>query len=173
MTYQERIFSQAKAGTQYNPGVPDTLASLMVSQSRHETGDYTSRFFRENNNAFGYAYYSGSNYQTGAGGIADNGQPIADYASIEDSTKEIVDWLYRRLRQGKLLLKGMTVTDLRQITSPDDYAEVLKAAGYYGDALSNYLAGLKRFYVPIAVTSGVGLLIALAVLIYGKYDRWF
>lgn len=173
MTAAERIFSQAKAGTAYNPGVPDLLASLVVSQSRHETGDYTSRFFRENNNAFGYAYYAGSAYQTGAGGIADNGSPIADYASIEDSTKEIIDWLYRRLRQGKLILNGIALTDLRQITTTEDYAQVLKAAGYYQDALSNYLAGLKRFYVPIAVTSGVGLLIALAVLIYGKYDRWF
>lgn len=173
MTAAERIYTQAKAGTGYNPGLPDPLASLFVAQAKHETGGFTSRFFRENNNAFGYAYYAGSLYQTGAGDLADNRQPIASYASIEDSAKEIIDWLYRRLRQGRLMVKGAVINSLAEIKTPEDYAQALKGAGYYGDKLENYLAGLKRFYVPIAVASGLGLLAVLAIAAYGYSDGWF
>jgi hypothetical protein len=157
MDVAQRIFNQAVRGTPYNAGVTPTLAALMVAQARHETGNFTSRFFRENNNAFGYAYYAGSYYQTGAGAVADNGQPIASYPDIEASTSEVVDWIYRRYRQGKF-------PDPATITTPEAYATALKNAGYYGDALSNYMAGLKRFFVPMAVAGGAGIIVAAVVL---------
>lgn len=160
MDYAQKIFNQAVAGTPYNPGVPATLASLMVAQAKHETGNFTSRFFRENNNAFGYAYYAGSYYQTGAGDLADNGKPIADYASVEDSTKEVVDWIYRRSRAGSF------PKDLRAVKTPEQYAQLLKSANYYGDTLSNYLAGLKRFFVPMGIVTGLNILIAAGVVLY-------
>lgn len=166
MNTAQIIYTQAKSGTQYNPGLPDPLASILVAQARHETGDFTSRFFRENNNAFGYAYFPGSNYQIGAGDLADNQQPIATYGSIEDSTKEVIDWIWRRFRRGEF-------PDPASIKTTDDYAAALKSAGYYGDTLTNYARGLKRFFVPIAVTSGIGLLIALGVIAYGFSQRWF
>lgn len=158
----QRIYNQARAGTPYNPqGVSDALASLMVAQARHETADFTSRFFLQYNNAFGYSYYAGSLYQDGAGSLADNGQPIAAYPSIEDSTREMVDWIWRRYRNKQF-------PDPRTITTPEAYAAALKNAGYYGDTLSNYLAGLKRFFVPIVAVSGIGLVIALALLLYAN-----
>lgn len=151
------IRAQALQGTPNNPGVPAALAELLVAQSKHETGNYTSNLFRSYNNAFGYSFYSGSDYQTGPGSIADNGQPIAAYASVNDSTMEMVDWLYRRYRQGK-------IPALTSITTPEQYAAALKSANYYGDSYDNYLAGLKRFIAPLAVVSGVGLLAAAVVL---------
>lgn len=166
MTAAERIYTQAKRGTGYNPGLPDPLASIVVAQAKHETGNFTSRFFTENNNAFGYAYYAGSNYQTGAGDLADNRQPIATYANIEDSTKEVIDWIWRRFRRGEF-------PDPTAIQTTDQYAAALKSAGYYGDTLANYARGLKSFYVPIAVASGIGLLAVLAIAIYGYSDGWF
>jgi hypothetical protein len=161
----ERIYAQARAGTPNNPGMPDPLASLMVAQARHETGDFTSRFFRENNNAFGYAYYSGSLYQDGGGSIADNGSPIGSYPSIEASTMEVIDWIWRRFRRGEF-------PDPASIQDPETYARALKNAGYYGDTLSNYLAGLKRFYTPIAAVSGAGLIAAIAALLYARHRKW-
>lgn len=159
MDYSQQIYTQARSGTAYNPGLPGPLATLLVAQARHETGNFTSRFFRENNNAFGYSYYAGSNYQSGAGGIADNGQPIANYGSIEDSTKEIVDWLYRRYRQG-------VIPDMLSISTPEQYAQALKAANYYGDSFANYLKGLKRFFAPIAPVVAFNAILVAGILLY-------
>lgn len=158
MGYAERIYNAARADTPFNPGLPADLAGLVVAQSKHETGNYTSNFFRNYNNAFGYSYFAGSNYQIGAGGIADNGQPIAKYYSIEDSTREIVDWLRRRERQG-------VFPNLDTIKTPEQYAQLLKVAGYYGDSLQNYLNGLRAYWRPIAAI-GLTLLVSAVVLGY-------
>jgi hypothetical protein len=166
MDAANRIYAQARAGTPKNPGLPDPLASLLVAQAKHETGNFTSRFFRENNNAFGYAYYPGSLYQDGGGGIADNGSPIGSYPSIEASTMEIIDWIYRRFREGRFPAPA-------SITTPDQYAAALKSAQYFGDTLQNYLAGLKSFFTPmVAATSGAGVILAIAAILYARYRRW-
>lgn len=155
------IYSTARGGSPVNPGLPASLAYLLVSQARHETGNYTSNFFRTNNNLFGYSY-SGSRYQSGAGGVADNGQKIASYASLKDSVYELVDWIYRRRAENKF-------PALETIQYPEQYAALLKGAGYYGDTLQNYTAGLKSFFLENpAITSGAGLIgvIALVAVIY-------
>jgi len=157
--YAVRIFAQAVRGTPNNAGVPPALANIIVAQAKHETGNFSSRFFVQDHNGFGYSYYSGSPYQTGAGGVADNGQSIAQYATIEDSTKEIIDWLYRRMREGKF-------PDLRTITTIEEYAVRLKNAGYYGAPVTEYLAGLKRWIVPLTAGAGVTFIAAAAVIAY-------
>lgn len=157
------IFNTARSGTPVNPGLPVGLANLLVAQAAHETGNFTSRFFRDYNNAFGYSW-AGSRYQTGPGPAADNGQPIGVYASVADSTREIVDWIYRRQKEGKF------PADLSTITTPDQYAQLLKNAGYYGDTLSNYTAGLRRFFTnivaEISTPSGLGLVAIASILIW-------
>jgi len=121
-------------------GVPDLLARLLVAQAQHETGNFTSNFFKKYNNAFGYSYYAGSDWQLPAGGtIADNGQPIAAYASVADSVGEVVAWIRRRIVQGKF-------PAMDKITSPEQYAKLLKDAGYYGDTLANYQRALVKFF---------------------------
>lgn len=161
------VYSVARSGTPVNPGLPASLAYLLVSQARHETGDYTSNFFRNNNNLFGYSYVPGARYQSGGGGIADNGQQIANYSSLKDSVYEIVDWIYRRRSEGKF-------PALETIQAPEQYAALLKGAGYYGDKVENYTAGLKRFFLlnPALVTGGgLGIAIALAVVIYLMFRK--
>ena len=159
-----KIYTQARAGTAVNPGLPPTLAYLLVAQAKHETGNFTSKFFKQYNNAFGYSYVSGGKYQTGSGTIADNGQPIAVYPDIESSTKEVIDWIYRRQKEGKF------PANLETITTPETYAQLLKASGYYGDTLSNYLKGLKNFFSynipPASIGGGLLLLTAAAILWY-------
>lgn len=133
--------------------MPAQLSYLMVAQARHETGDFTSNFFRKYNNAFGYTY-SGSKYQIGRGDIADNGYNIAAYASVADSTKEIADWIKRRQAE------GIFPQDLSTIQTPEQYAQLLKARNYFGDTLANYTAGIKRYFSNNpAIAAGSGLLI--------------
>lgn len=171
MTTEERIFNQAVKGTDYNKGLPNTLASLLIAQSKHETGNFTSSFFKKFNNAFGYSYFPGSNYQTGSiGPLADNGKPIADYWSLEDSVKEVIDWIYRRVNEGKF------PKNLSDIKTPEQYAALLKSAGYYGDTLQNYTAGLKRFFIPVLEmiekpAAGLGIAASLLLIWYAMKKR--
>jgi len=165
MDIADRIFNQATRGTNYNPGLPNTLAALLVAQSQHETGNYTSNFFRNYNNAFGYAYYPGSLYQNGPGTIADNGKPIASYASVEDSTKELIDWIYRRVKEGKF------PANLATITEPDQYAALLKSAGYFGDTLQTYTNGLKYYFTRVLEiiekpTAQIAMLAVVGFILY-------
>jgi hypothetical protein len=159
MNAADLIFTTALNGTPYNKGVPSALAQLIVAQARHETNNFTSNLFRKYNNAFGYSYYAGSNYQIGPGSVADNGQQIAAYADPAQSTREMVDWLYRRYRQGRF-------PELETVTGPEQYAAALKDAGYYGDTLANYSAGLRRWFAPIVTVVGVNFIVAAAVLFY-------
>jgi flagellum-specific peptidoglycan hydrolase FlgJ len=164
--FSDRIYLQAREGSPYNPGVPERLAVLMVKQAKHETADFSSRVFLEDNNAFGYKYYSGSPYQTDKGRTSTEGDPYAHYATIEDSTREIIDWLYRRKREGKF-------PDLATITTEEQYAQLLKASGYYGDPVAVYLEGLKRWvYKPVTLAAGGLLLLAVgSYLVYRYYIR--
>lgn len=151
------IYRAARAGTANNPGLPVALSWLLVAQAKHETGNFTSNFFKRYNNAFGYSYYPASPYQIGAGTVADNGLKIAAYSNLQDSVKELIDWLYRRLREGKL-------PNLQAITTPEQYAAALKGAGYYGDTLQNYTAGLKRFFLQHKETIGLSSVFIILVL---------
>lgn len=127
--------------TALGAGIPSRLAELMVAQAKHETGNFTSNFFRNFNNAFGYSYVKGAKWQLpDPGTLADNNAPIAKYSSVANSTMEIVDWIKRRQREGKF------PANLSEVTSPEQYAQLLKAANYYQDTLANYSRGLVSFF---------------------------
>jgi hypothetical protein len=164
MTTDETIYSTA-----INDGMPPALATLIVSQARHETGGYTSRAFTELKNCFGYSYVSGAKWQLSTPGfIADNGQALARYASITNSTHELTDWIKRRQRE------GVFPANLATIVTPDQYAQLLKNSGYYGDTVANYTRGLVYWLTQITnlVTPGTGLivvlLLGLGILAYRK-----
>jgi len=162
--WSQRIFDAAMKGTPTNPkGLPVILSGLLVAQARHETGNFSSTHFLQSNNAFGYSYVPGGTWQTGPGSIADNGQPVAKYRSVEDSTREIVDWIYRRVEQ------GIFPKDLNEIVTPEQYATLLKKAGYYQDTISNYTNGLIRFFADLPPTAGFGLLLLTAIVFYIFY----
>lgn len=159
---EQRIVNQARKGSDVNPGLPGNLPAILLAQAKHETGNFTSNAFLRHNNLFGYSYVKGARYQQGPGLIADNGQPVAHYATLEDSVKELVDWLYRRVKEGKFTFS--------QIQTPEDYAAKIRQAGYYTDSLSNYTAGLKRFYknIPYFPFVGMILLVSLFFIIRQK-----
>lgn len=161
MTTEQLIYNTAA-----RDGVPPALASLLVYQSKHETGNYTHRFFTVGNNAFGYSYNKDSKWQLDKGGpLADNGVAIAQYRSIEYSVHEMTDWIKRRQKEGKF------PADLSTITDPDQYAHLLKTSGYYGDTENKYAAALSRYFnsavqnFKAMVTNNPGLMIGAAVLL--------
>ena len=142
--WSDRIYNAARNGTPRNrEGLPVVLSGLLVAQARHETGEFSSNHFLQSNNAFGYSYFPSSDWQIGSGGLADNGLRVAKYASIEDSTREIVDWIFRRVAEGKF------PKDLSSIGTPEQYAQLLKDSNYYGDTVKNYAAGLRRFFTDL------------------------
>lgn len=165
--------SQIIFDTAISRGLNDTTAKLLVAQSAHETGNWTSNAFKQHNNGFGYMYLKGSKWQTGSKGlIADNKAPVADYKSLVESTNEIIDWLKRREGEGKF--------KIAELTTPEKYAKALKDSGYYGAAYSTYLGGLygglkkwtSNLYSKAKTTvmeNKTASFVVVALLVFGTY----
>lgn len=154
--FSNEIYNAATAGTPKNPkGLPATLASLLVAQAKHESGNFSSNLFVKYNNAFGYNYVAGATWQTGQGTKADNGMPIAVYKNVGDSAREIVDWIYRRISDGKF------PANLSVINTPEEYAALLKNADYFQDNIDNYTHGLKTFFTS-PKTHGALIMVGMA-----------
>ncbi|AXH77161.1 MAG: N-acetylmuramidase [Bacteriophage sp.] len=155
--YDTAIYNQA-----LRMGISPDLAKIMVAQARYESADYTSNTFNKTNNAFGYKYYPGSKWQAGAGNkSSEYGQDqsvYAKYNSVTDSTGEVVDWLKRRQNEGYF--------NIADISTPDQYAQALKSADYYGESAGAYTSGLIAKYglVNIAAVTGGSLLLIVAII---------
>jgi hypothetical protein len=168
MAYDDELVAAATSGTPTNPqGVPLQLAALMLAQAKHETGNFTSGAFLQGKNAFGYSYVNGAVWQLPYPNPVSEGSRLqAAYASLSDSTKEIVDWLYRRQAEG-------TFPDLTTVTTTDQYANLLKSTGYYAAPVTTYLEGLKRWYqsltpaqaATVAAGAGGGLFLLFILLL--------
>ena len=172
--------SQIIYDTAISRGFNDTTAKLLVAQSAHETGNWTSNAFRKHNNGFGYMYLKGSKWQTGSRGlIADNKLPVADYKSLADSTNEVVDWLKRRQNEGKFKIE--------ELNTPEKYAKALKDNKYYGAAYSIYLGGMidgfnkwtRNLYSKAKTTvmeNKTASFVVVALVVFGTYyaySRYF
>lgn len=120
-------------------GMPKRLSQLIAAQAMHETANFTSNVFKQNNNGFGYKYVKGAKYQVGAGRISTEKDPYANYLTLEDSVYEICDWIKRRQAEGKFPANLFTIKD------GETYATLLKNCGYYGGPLSGYIAGLNKY----------------------------
>jgi len=90
----------------------------IYSQWAHETGGFTSRLMKEDNNLAGITSLSGG---------------YASYTSYEDFTDSYVKLL-------KLYQETLASNSL------EDFAYNLHSEGYYTDEPENYLAGLKFHY---------------------------
>lgn len=165
-TIAQNIFNQALKGSDNNRGLTTTLANLVVAQTKHETAvheiPYQSNAFLIDNNAVGYKLYAGSDYQTAAGITSSEGDPYGHYDTYQDSIKELVDWLYRRQREGSF-------PDLATITTADQYAGLLKSVGYYGDSQGNYTAGLRRWFKQYGPVAAAGIGVGVVALVAGLF----
>lgn len=142
--------------------MPLFLADLIVAQTKHETGNYTSNAFTQLNNAIGYAFYPQSDWQLkDPGFIADNSEPLARYATVANSIHELTHWIRRRQYEGSF------PDDLNQITTAEQYATLLKSDGYYGDSITNYVNGIVRYFkanVGGISTAAIFIVVAAVVL---------
>lgn len=122
------------------------LAGFMVAQSKHETANYTSNVFKNNNNAFGYKYYKGSLYQLSAGTGSPEGNAYAKYRNVQDSAREVADWI------------GRGQTAFSAVKTIADFATALKNGRpgyeYYHTpsnqtaqaSINNYIKGMTYYY---------------------------
>jgi hypothetical protein len=163
MANADIVYNRALQGTANNPGLPDALAQLVVAQSQDESANYTSPVFAATNNGFGYKY-SGSEYQHG------DYEGYAKYLSLDDSTAEVVDYIYRRVADGSF------PQDLTTITTPDQYATLLANAvpgPYYGVPEQQYASGIASYFTTNILqplqqnpSLGVAILVGLGLIAY-------
>ena len=116
--------------------VPERCYSFVVTQSMHETADFTSNVFRKLNNGFGMKQPSvRPTLSIGESSIVVKSEGLRGYATYNNLTDSVNDLLYW-LKYNKI--------DWTKINSFEDYAKFLKSKGYYGDPLSVYLNGMKN-----------------------------
>lgn len=154
-TIDTAIYNQA-----ISMGVPAEVARLIVAQARYETGDYNNNAYKYYNNAFGYKWVGQQKWANGPGNISSEGNEYAAYPSVEYSTGELVDWLYRRQNEGKF--------SVASLTTPAAYASALKNSGYYGQSASEYGSGLmaKLGKIAIVVGSSLGAIALIATVVF-------
>jgi len=119
-------------------GMPTNMQYLLVAQAKFETANFTSNVFKTNNNLYGYKRVAGAKYQIGLGLISPEGNNYADYATLEDSVKEVCAWIRRRQNEGKF------PADLTTLNA-DSYAALLKPTWKFGITAESYANGLKRY----------------------------
>ena len=137
---------------------PDQLSKLIVAQAKHESANYTSKVFKENNNLFGYKFVGQSLASKGTKAPANEGDYYAKYKSVKDSVLELIKWIQRRQKENKF------PADLSTITTPGQYAQLLKQSGYYGDKVTTYTNALTKWLKTVSVTAAgasAGLIIGI------------
>jgi uncharacterized FlgJ-related protein len=140
--------------------IPPLLAKIVTAQSQFESGNYKSKVFLTDNNAFGYKYVGQKIATQGLPSPASEGDHYAHYNSVQDSAIELANWLKRRHKEGKL-------PALETITSPQQYSKLIKAANYYGASESTYTKGITKIFNSLkigpVVTGLTGLIIIAAI----------
>lgn len=162
MNYDQLIYDTA-----IKNGFTPTSAKFVVAQARHETANYTSNVFKRTNNLFGMKFVN----QKLA--ISDNkkspeGDYYAHYRSPQDSADDAIGRLFN------ITMRGVSPTQLKNAKTPEEYSNLQKQRGYFGDKVDIYIKGIKsaltklnimeevkQFYAEntTSVNTGLGLLL--------------
>jgi hypothetical protein len=109
------------------------LLPYIVAQAKHETNDFTSKVYKENQNLFGMKWTEGRRGQVASKGLqSPEGNHYAKYLTDSTSIIDLLIWFDVK----KFPLSVLSV---------NEYAQALKDRGYFTDGLSNYISGLKRW----------------------------
>jgi len=157
--YQEIIYNAL-----IGQNIPPLLAKIVTAQSQFESGNYKSKVFLTDNNAFGYKYVGQKIATKGLASPAKEGDHYAHYNSVQDSAIELANWLKRRRKEGKL-------PALEAITTPAQYSKLIKAAGYYGASENTYTKGITKIFNSLKIdpiTGLTGLIIIAAIFFFIK-----
>jgi len=106
-------------------GLEPGMSRLLVAQAVHETGNFNSRLFKQENNAFGMKVPSIRKTLN----VNPNQGQFSTFLSVEDSVKDML--LY--LDHFKIPLN---------INDPFIYAKILKDKNYFEDDIETYFKGL-------------------------------
>jgi hypothetical protein len=159
-------------------GFTDTAARLVVAQARLESSDYTSRVFNNNLNTSGMKFIgqplairgtlapynerssgckSVTQGQVGGQGAypCKDSDHYAKFKSVEDSAKDKIE------RNFAKTMGGVTPQQIKNASSSDEYAELMKKRSYYGfyafgtsggnKEMTNYAIALKSKLLKISV----------------------
>jgi hypothetical protein len=174
LNYDQEIYDGAIKG-----GTTPALATLLVAQARHETGNYSNKQTKVNNNLFGFKYSPNSKFSK-KGNISPEGDPYAKFDTVGDAIQEyVVRYMGKNSKEG-----GTRLQEFNKIQPNDTktFANKLKGYGYYGAKVSEYINGLNgaltrikivAFYnqnkMAVNSTVGIGLVfIGIATYLYIK-----
>jgi len=115
--------------TKYAP-----ILDFILTQSRLETGDFTSRLFKEHNNLFGMKNATAGRKFTQLG-YSVPGSDFRKYDSLAQSVEDYIQLLN---------FNSFPIN----IDSLGGFATKMKLENYYEETSQDYLNGLKKYYVP-------------------------
>jgi hypothetical protein len=136
---------QAIYNTAIKQGFNPIAAKFIIGQARFESADYTSFVFRLNNNTSGIKFIGQPHAQKGT--LSPEGDYYAKFDTIQDAINDKIVRLYN------INMRGVTPKQLKDSTSADDFARLLKQRGYYGNTaygtpqaekdIANYANGIN------------------------------
>jgi len=108
-------------------GLEFSMIRLLQAQAIHETGNFTSRLFKENNNVFGMKIPSIRKTLN----VAPATETFSQFVSIDDSIKDMLFYLDH-------------FSIPLDLADPFLYAQILKDKNYYEDPVEVYFKGLSN-----------------------------
>lgn len=121
-TLEEKIFRILREN-----GVSEELALIIVAQAKHESGNFKSKIFTENNNLFGMKVPKKREHL-----CVGKKYGHAIYNTIEDSIRDYILW--------------MNYFSAPKDANLKEYIDFLKSKRYFEDKKTNYIRGVKHFY---------------------------
>ena len=177
LNYDQEIYEGA-----INGGTTPALATLLVAQARHETGNYSNNQTKINNNLFGFKYSPNSRFSK-KGNISPEGDSYAKFDSVGDAIQEyVIRYMGKKSNEGGNRLQEFNKLKANDTTT---FANKLKGYGYYGAEVKDYIRGLNAALTRIKIvafynknktavnsTVGIGLvLIGIAAYLYIKKTK--
>jgi uncharacterized FlgJ-related protein len=109
-------------------GFDPITAKIITAQAAHETSNFSSQVYIENNNLFGLR--RAAPYKTTSKGLKNS---YSNYESIEDSIKDFAIY-YKEFSYPKVFLSVVS------------YVEAIKAKRYFEADIKEYTRGVSHFY---------------------------
>lgn len=139
----------------------EQLSMLIADMVAHETANFTSKLYRNDNNASGIKYIN-KPFQKATPGAKSKSGVYAKYATLDDWANDLFRILstYKELSKGKDGSIHIYATNAESTIKPQfhslamRWAKVLKQHKYYQDSVNNYYRGLlaaHAAYQPNAV----------------------
>ena len=145
LNYDQEIYDGAIKG-----GATPALATLLVAQARHETGNYSNKQTKVNNNLFGFKYSPNSKFSK-KGNISPEGDPYAKFDTVGDAIQEyVIRYMGKKSNEGGTRLQEFNKIQPNDTTT---FANKLKGYGYFGAKVSEYIGGLNAALTRIKIVA--------------------